>query len=508
MIRSVCLWALSLGLSLQVWGQGTYWVLFKDRAGAAPGTVSALAQAARSRAGLPVRQATDAWPAEAYCQGVEALAARPVRVRSRWLNGVSIEADAAFARRLARLPYVAEVRPVAATAQAATRPALADSLQLSRGLGQVGGAWLAQEGLTGKGVAIGLIDAGFADADESAELRGLFAAGRVKAFRDFEAPANVAFFRPLGGKVDDHGTNVLTLVGGHSPGRRFGGAPEADYYLARTDNHAKEYRREEDYWLAAMEWMDSLGVRLINTSLGYGLGYDDKAENHSIRDVDGRSSVVTRAVNLAVAEKGITVVVAAGNDGGNAQWGIINLPADAPGAIAVGATYLDNWQKLGYSGTGPEGLGYVKPDVAAFSLFGTSFAAPVVTGLLGALMQRHPGLTPRQYAEALRQSGHLHQAPNNYLGYGVPDARRAHLALAGTPAGVPTLRLQANKQAQVSVGGKGQALVYFHKKDARHVLKQGTLQPEGGKLTLARPAGAAYTTLALPDQVWEIEWKP
>lgn len=498
-----------MGLSLQVWGQATYWVLFKDRAGALPGTVSARALHARRTAGLPEQQASDAWPVPDYCQGVEALAGQPVRVRSRWLNGVSIAAGPAIARRLAQLPYVAEVRPVASTMAAATRPPTADSLQLSRGLGQVGGAWLAQEGLTGKGVAIGLIDAGFADADESAELRQLFGNGRVKAYRDFEAPANQAFFRPQGGKIDDHGTNVLTLVGGQSAGRRFGGAPDADYYLARTDNHAKEYRREEDHWVAAMEWMDSLGVRLINTSLGYGLGYDDKAENHKPADVDGRSAVVTRAVNVAIAEKGICVVVAAGNDGGNAQWGgIINLPADAPGCIAVGATYLDNWQKLGYSGIGPEGLAYVKPDVSAFSLFGTSFAAPVVTGLLGALMQRHPGLKPQQYADALRQSGHLHLAPNNYLGYGVPNAERAHLVLAGKPRGVLTLRLEARHQAQTTIPGKAQTVVYFHKKDARTVFKQGTLPVAEGRVTVSRPAGAAFTTLALADYVWEIEWKP
>ena len=493
-------------LSWPAQAQQRCWVFFADRSGAAPGIVSTQTLAARLQAGLPVRQESDAYPSALYTSAVEAVAGQSVRVRSRWLNAVSIEADAATRHRLAALPFVAEVRPVASTATA--RAAKDSTVRLGRGLAQVGGAWLQSEGLTGKGITIGLIDAGFGDADRSDELKHLFDKGLIKACRDFEMPSHTDFFRRTSNQIDTHGADVLSLIAGQVPGEgRYGGATDANYYLARTDNAVKEYRREEDLWLNALEWMDSLGVRLINTSLGYALGFDSPSENHAIADVDGHASASTRAVNIATQQKGITVVVSAGNDGGNPKWGIITMPADAEQAIAVGANYLDSWQKLGYSGVGPESLPYVKPDVSAFSLLGTSFSAPVITGLLGCLMERHPGLKPSQYADALRHSGHLAGAPNNYLGYGVPSARRLHLALANTPEPVPVIHLKASHTATVSEGlGAATTVVFFHKKNARTVLQQGTLPVQGGTISLSKPEGAVLTTLATPGHVWEIEW--
>lgn len=483
------------------------WVYFKDRAGAVPGSVSEQTRAAREAQGLPVLQETDAFPSAAYCEAVRSLVHHPLRVRSRWLNAVSVEADRAEQERLSRLPFVLTVIPVAHLAAASQHN---DSIPaLDKGFSQIGGRWAAQEGLTGKGVQIGLIDAGFLDADKAETFRQLFASGHIRAVRDFENPEHTDFFRKSGNQIDEHGASVLTLIAGQQPGgMRFGGATEASFCLARTDNYAKEYRHEEDLWLNAMEWMDSLGVRLINSSLGYALGYTDPKENHRPTEVDGHTSAATRAVNMAVEEKGITVVLSAGNDGGNPNWRFISMPADARGAIAVGATYYQGWQKVGYSGIGPESLSYLKPDVSAFSLFGTSFSAPVVTGGLACLMQKFPNLKPARYADALHQSGHLHSTPNNYLGYGVPDLSRAAEVLAGQPHPVPVHRLKARGQAVVPVPpGEQPSVIFFHKKDALHVIKQGSLNASEGRFTIARLPEAVFTTLATPDQVWEIEWE-
>lgn len=497
------LWCIPAALPAQT----RCWVYFTDRSGAVPGTVSDETCAARRAQGLPVIQETDAFPSASYCEAVQTLVRQPICVRSRWLNAVSVEADRVEQERLARLPFVQAVVPVAhlvaASAASDSAPAL------DKGFNQIGGRWAAQEGLTGKGVQIGLIDAGFLDADKAETFRTLFASGHIRAVRDFENPDHTDFFRKSGNQVDEHGASVLTLIAGQQPGgMRFGGATGASFCLARTDNYAREYRHEEDLWLNAMEWMDSLGVRLINSSLGYALGYTDPKENHSPTDIDGHTSAATRAVNTAVEEKGITVVLSAGNDGGNPAWRFISMPADARGAISVGATYYQGWQKVGYSGIGPESLPYLKPDVAAFSLFGTSFSAPVITGGVACLMQKYPNLKPAQYADALRQSAHLQGAPNNYLGYGVPDLHRAAEVLAGQPHPVPTHKLKARGQAIIPVPPGGQsAAIFFHKKDARHVLKQGSLNASEGRFTLARLPEAVITTLATPDQVWEIEWE-
>jgi subtilisin family serine protease len=373
----------------------------------------------------------------------------------------------------------------------------------------VGGSWLQEEGLTGKGVHIGLIDAGFGDADKEEVLTNLFSEKRIMAYRDFEAPSHTDFFRRTSPEIDTHGSDVLTLIAGQQPGEaRYGGAINATFSLARTDNALKEYRHEEDLWVAALEWMDSLGVRLINTSLGYGLGYDNPKENHKLADVNGHTSPATRAVDIATTQKGITVVVSAGNDGGNAAWGIINMPADAVGGISVGATYGDIWQKVGYSGVGPEALPYLKPDVSVFSLMGTSFSAPVVTGALACLMEKHPNRKPAEYADALRQSGHLHAAPNNYLGHGVPNLHRASLALEGKPTTLPFQQLQGKSEVVLTIDTSVYTtVVLFHKKNKTQVVSQATLKAEGGKLTITRGAEARYTTVATPKQVWEIDWK-
>jgi subtilisin family serine protease len=455
-----------------------------------------------------VYQEADAYPAQNYAATVAQLAGNACRVQSRWLNAVSVCLDVDSRKKVAALLFVAGVQPVRSSFVTAENVP-ETPLKLSKGLAQMGGKWLQQEKLTGKGVHIGLIDAGFGDADKTEALAHLFTNKSIKAYRDFEAPSHTDFFRRPSAEFDDHGTDVLSLVAGLEPGiSQYGGATGATFSLARTDNAIKEYRHEEDLWVNAMEWMDSLGVRLINSSLGYGLDFTDSKEDHTLADVNGKSSPATRAVDIASLQKGITVVVSAGNDGGDARWGPINMPADAETAIAVGSTYADDWQRVNYSGKGPESLPYIKPDVAVFSLLGTSFSAPLVAGGIACLMERFPNLKPADYANAIKQSGHLAGAPNNYLGHGVPDLHRAALVLQGKPAPVPVKHLKAKGQVSISTIEFGPtSAVFFHKKDARTVLRQGVLTAEKGHFVLNQEGGAKRSTLATPTHIWEVEWE-
>ena len=125
-----------------------------------------------------------------------------------------------------------------------------------------------------------------------------------------------------------------------------------------------------------MEWIDSLGVRVINTSLGYAKGFSNPAENYEPTQMDGHTSVISKAAQIATEKKGILLVVSAGNEGDDTNWMLISTPADAEGVLAVGATNQKLWNKIGYSSIGPEFLPYLKPNVSCFSLYGTSLAAP------------------------------------------------------------------------------------------------------------------------------------
>ena len=106
-------------------------------------------------------------------------------------------------------------------------------------------------------------------------------------------------------------------------------AQSSEFLLARTERVLVENESEEELWLMAMEWADANGADIINTSLGY---TSDEYYNYQM---DGETSLIARAVNLA-AKKGILVLVSAGNSG-DEDWKYIATPADADSALTVGA---------------------------------------------------------------------------------------------------------------------------------------------------------------------------
>jgi hypothetical protein len=307
---------------------------------------------------------------------------------------------------------------------------------------------------------------------------------------------------------------VWTLTGGNDPKKRlqFGMATEADYYLARTDHGAREERREEDFLIAALEWLDSLGVKLVNVSLGYNTGFDNPADNYSQEMMDGKTTLVSLACQKASDEKGMLIVVAAGNDGGN-SWKIVNAPADPPGVLTVGATDLRYWKKMPFSSIGTDFTLHLKPDVSCFSSSGTSFSAPVITGLAACILQKKPSLSNVEVKALIMQSGHLSGAPNNYIGYGVPDARwilekleMSTKASLEMPQSITTAR---KKVATVVLEGQGKKqVVLYHKKDRFHVIKQVSFSHNESKLTIRPVDGAVFTTIVV-DRKWvmEVEWR-
>jgi subtilisin family serine protease len=228
---------------------------------------------------------------------------------------------------------------------------------------------------------------------------------------------------------------VLSLLAGYIPELYVGTAPEAQYWLLRTEVGGSEYLVEEYNWIAAAEFADSAGVDIINSSLGY-TTFDDSTQNHSFQDLDGDTTPISRAASIA-ASKGMLVVSSAGNLGDN-SWQHISAPADADSIITVGSVG-PNRNYAFFSSTGPTSDGRIKPDLAAQGVAnivqqvdssfvianGTSFSAPIISGLAACLWQKFPELSNMELMEKLFRSGHQYANPDTLIGYGIPSFSRA-----------------------------------------------------------------------------------
>ncbi|AKQ44659.1 hypothetical protein TH63_01880 [Rufibacter radiotolerans] len=494
--------------------QQRYWVLFKDKPALAEGPwVSEQAVAQRRLQHLPVHQPSDAPVHQPY---LDSLARRGFSVTSvsKWLNAAVISVLPHQATALQQAGYIQEIRPITGYFQTTSTAVPFQPNYIAKALSQLKSEALFVQSLTGRGVKIGVIDAGFYQAPEKPGLATLFENGRIKQYRDFVSPGRQDLYGEKESGLDAHGTEVLLCLGGNDPYQKVisGLAPEADYYLARTDHGSLESRVEEEYFVRALEWMDSLGVRLVNSSLGYGTGFDNPAENYRPDQMDG-GSYIAKAVQMAVEQKGMMLVIAAGNDGGNKKWQILNTPADAPGVLTVGATDYFSWVKQGYSGIGPGFLPYLKPDVACFASSGTSFSAPIITGLIACLLEEKPSLTAAQLTDILHRSSHLYPFGNNYVGYGVPNAGKAlELAhnLSAFPKAVP-LEVHGNRfiykpKSRNNIADNG-GIVLFRKQSPTLVMAQQKLSSRVKRIVVKRLPGETHTTLQVGTTVMELVWR-
>ncbi|WP_128543889.1 S8 family serine peptidase [Larkinella soli] len=505
------LFGLTVGIAGGAQAQSKYWIRLKDKPSAGTPALSPSSLAKRQSLGLPVDE-TDLPLNPAYLETLREQGVRPL-LRSRWLNAVSAELTDEQTRKIQSLAFVQEIVAI-------DRNLIINSLdnditktQLAPVMSQIQADVFRRANLTARNVTIGVIDAGYFGADSASALKHIFQRNGIRAVRDYVNPSRSSdtFFHSLETLSDFHGTEVMAAISGHDPGEnvQYGLATEATFYLARTDHGAREFRGEEDNWVAAMEWMDSLGVRIINTSLGYAKGFTNPKENYQPSQMDGHTSLISKAAQLAADKKGILVIVSAGNEGDDRAWRIISTPADAQGVLAVGATNNKLWNRIGYSSIGPEFLSYLKPNVACYSLYGTSLSAPVITGFAACLMQANPKLTNKELISIIEKSSHLYPYGNNFVGYGVPQASRA-LALAKgqtLPATSRTIRA-TGKTYTLSLTEHSDAMVsIFHKRDGMRVLQQEAGRVQDGKLILRRNHDEKQTTVDLKKEVIEVIWE-
>ncbi|MEO0473223.1 MAG: S8 family serine peptidase [Bacteroidota bacterium] len=297
---------------------------------------------------------------------------------------------------------------------------------------------LHQAGYSGEGVLIAVFDNGFLGVDTINGFEHLFRENRIYAARDFvDGDDNV--YESC--NHCRHGTNVLSILAAKMPGYLIGTAPDASYLLLRTEDDSRENPQEEDNWLAAAEYADSLGAQVFTTSLGY-FDFDGEENDYQLSDLDGNTATITRAGDIA-ASKGIIVVNSAGNSGTRG----INAPADGDSILAIAA--VDQCQDLApFSSRGPSFDGRIKPELAAMGSgntllrhdgslargSGTSFSCPIISGLTACLLQAAPNASNLEMYDALFQSASQFDAPDFDIGYGIPDGAEALRILAGSEA--------------------------------------------------------------------------
>lgn len=443
-VVSRCLVLVALLLALPVRAQETprYWIVVSETVEA---PVPEAAQARRALRGTAIRDREIAPEAR---EALRALGVVPV-VESRWLGAVSAALTEAQREAVAALPFVREIRPVGRYSQAAfeTREPLAVPLAFPGGvnpgpsqtqLASVGADALITAGYTGEGVVVGFLDTLF-DFNHPA-LSHIAADGRLVAVQDFTGGLSQSSY---------HGLATTSVTFGHADGTLVGPAFDATVLAGTTEYAPTETHTEEDNLVAGLEWLEAQGADVVNISLGYSV-FDPGQGSYTYADMDGNTTIVTRAADLAVA-RGMVVVTSAGNEG-NSSWQFITAPADADSVITVGATTTTG-TRASFSSIGPTFDGRTKPDVAAqgtsivfaspgsgygFSGSGTSFSAPLVTGVVAQLLQARPDLTPIQVRDALRATGSQASNPNNQLGWGRVNGPAA-LALVtnGEPPPMP-----------------------------------------------------------------------
>lgn len=435
--------------------EGIYWVLLESKSLENPIRVSERSLDRRQARSNMEAQSWYDYPVDPeYIAEIIETGAK-IRHVSRWLNAVSVAANEKMLNDISKLQYIKEIKRVSSFAN----PKIDDQPTLSPAgkittfdyglsynqIAMLGVDSLHDSGYSGAGVLIGIIDTGF-DTSHVA-FSNIVSENRIVATYDFINGDFDVMDDP--GAQRSHGTGVFSVMAGFDEGSLIGPAFGAEFVLAKTEIVSEEIQAEEDNWVAAIEWMDSLGVDIVSSSLGYIDWYDTT-------QLDGQTALCTIAADIA-ASMGIIVVNAAGNEG-NTSWRKVIPPADGDSVIAAGGVNPDGII-LSLSSRGPTADGRIKPDFCAqgssvymarsgggyLSRNGTSFAAPLIAGSIALILEGHPSWTLAEILEHIKSYStrvpfisHIGPqliaigdtlninitvdlGPNNDYGWGIPD---------------------------------------------------------------------------------------
>lgn len=359
---------------------------------------------------------------------------------SRWLNGALVNADTSLISTLESLSFVDSIAWIAGGTSLsfektswAAPDSFSDPLSISGDsdiqLKMLGADHMHSDSISGQGMLIAVLDNGFSGVDRYAPFQHIWEENRIIAFKDFVKNSGSVF------STGTHGTSVFSIIASKydkENGYLYGIAPDASFILCTTEDNQAENTIEEYNWVLGAEFADSLGADVINTSLGYRL-FDIPDHNYSFEDLDGETTVISRGAEMA-ANKGMIVVLSAGNEGNGSSYRNITAPADADGVLTVGS--VDQFfERSSFSSIGNTFDGRIKPDVSAFGSAtavvqgngrisrgsGTSYAAPLIAGFAAGVWQVNPDWTSKEVIRAIKNAGHRAYAPDSLIGYGVPS---------------------------------------------------------------------------------------
>ena len=446
-MKIIALTLLSALLALSASAEKTYKyrVNLKDKVGTAytvdhpEAFLSERALERRNRQQLPIDE-TDLPVSQTYVKELLGTGARLVTT-SKWNNTVVLEvADTTLMDKVKEMSFVSKVKKVWTAPDSipvrnkkrkkeVTNDWKQAGYEYGKAFRQIsihGGDSLHAAGFTGKGMHVAVIDAGFYNADKIKFFKKMDLLGT----RDFVNPNSDIY------EENSHGMKVLSCMAANVKNVLIGTAPEASYWLLRSEDQDTEQPIEEDYWAAAIEFADSVGVDVVNTSLGYN-AFDEGYPAYRYRDLDGHYSLMSHSASLA-ADKGILVVCSAGNSGRGA-WKKVTPPGDSENVLTVGALTKD-LLNAEFSSVGNTSDGRIKPDVMAIGVSsivsgndgtvskanGTSFASPTMCGVVTCFWQACPWLTAKEVIKAVQQAGDRVDYPDNIYGYGVPNLWKAY----------------------------------------------------------------------------------
>lgn len=370
-----------------------------------------------------------------------------VYAKSKWMNCVYVRGTQTQIENLLNLSFVSEIEFADKSLNFASGGAQGNNAdpqtdkfanevttksfnygEAANQIEMIKGDYLHDEGYTGSGMRIALLDSGYTGVDIQPGFAYVRDDNRILGVYDF-VNRSVSF------GSHTHGTIVFSTMGGYIENQYVGTAPDASYYLFITEDVNSETPVEEAYWVEALERADSLGVHVVNTSLGYRT-YDNPAYSHTYQDLDGQTTFAARGGNHAF-DKGMLLVTSAGNSG-NSDFPWVSTPADAPGVFTIGAVN-SNGDAAGFSSQGPTVDGRIKPDIMTqgqeASIInqnnditvanGTSLSSPIAAGVIACLWQARPEYTNAQIMQLVRESAHLFNNPTDKMGYGIPNFQTA-----------------------------------------------------------------------------------
>ncbi len=390
-------------------------------------------------------QSNDAPIEPLYVNQVAASQGITLKAKSKWLNCVHVRGSVTDINALTNLSFVESIVFADESLNVSGRQRMpqpiipinksmdvTENFNYGNSQNQIemlNGHLLHQANYTGAGKIIAVLDSGFINVNSTAPFQRLFDNNLILGGYNYVSQSTDLY------SLHNHGTLVLSCMGGFVEGQLVGTAPNAQYYLFVTEDVTEENPVEESYWVEAAEEADRLGADVITSSLGY-FGYDNPNYSHTYSDMIGNKAFASRGANFAFS-KGMVVVASAGNSGNSSQPHV-GVPAEATNVLAIGAVQF-NEQYASFSSIGPSFDNRVKPDLMAQgqasvvantagniqTASGTSFSGPIMAGMIASFWQAVPSLTNQQVVDFVKGSADRFANPNEQYGYGIPDFQLA-----------------------------------------------------------------------------------